>query len=130
MADQKMTEGVSFQAYRNGDKTMVRLIGHLRMLNSETVRGWIQEQMQQEGQQLYLDMSQMSDVDSAGLGVLVGLHMTARSRKVGFYLIAPLANHLRLFEVTRLNMVLSIVTGAEAEQIRTQLIRPEFRAEV
>ncbi|MCL5270884.1 MAG: STAS domain-containing protein [bacterium] len=70
---------------------------------------------------VHLCLAGLTEIDSAGLGVLVGLHMTTRKNKQLLQLLAPTEFQLRLFQVTRLNTVFTILGATEAGIVRERL---------
>lgn len=115
--------------YRHGVDVFVTLTGPLRMHNSEEIKLRILKYMDAPCERLYIHLGRVTELDSAGLGVLVGLHMTARKKNIAFKLLSPAAFQMTLFTTTRLNQVITIVSGIEAEQLRERLEREEFAIE-
>jgi anti-anti-sigma factor len=109
------------QCYQSGNEMLAVLAGSLRMDNSEALKTELLERIEPPVEKMYVNLTGLREVDSAGLGVLVGLHMTARKKKVALTLLSPTADQMRLFECTRLTTILSIVGGLEAETIRQRL---------
>jgi anti-sigma B factor antagonist len=58
-----------------------------------------------------LDLSALTFLDSSGLGTLVALHKTLRSRNGTVRLLRPAANVRQVLELTRLHRVFEIVNG-------------------
>ena len=58
---------------------------------------------------LDLDLSLLSFLDSSGLGTLISLHKTLRSRNGTVRLLKPAANVQQILELTRLHRVFEIV---------------------
>lgn len=58
---------------------------------------------------LELDLSTLSFLDSSGLGTLISLHKTLRSRNGTVRLVKPAANIQQILELTRLHRVFEIV---------------------
>jgi anti-anti-sigma factor len=113
-------------AYKNADELLVKCMGWLRLHNCEMVKTRIQALSQEGIAKIYLHIGELNEVDSAGLGVIVGLHMTARKNKNDFQVVAPSAGQMRLLETTRLTSILHILSGIEAESVRQRLEKPEF----
>ena len=110
------------KAYQNGDEVLYCLDGLLRMQNAEDVKRRIITVLSRDGIKTFcLNMALLTELDSAGLGVLVGLHMTARKMKKDFKILSPTAFQMRLLEGTRLTSILTIVTGIEAAATRSRL---------
>lgn len=64
--------------------------------------------------QVVLDLSQVRDVDSAGLGTLASLHLAARERGSSFVLMNPVSFVRDLLELTQLDRQLRVVQGDAA----------------
>jgi anti-anti-sigma factor len=108
--------------YRDAGNMLVKLGGSMRLPNCDAIKSALIPLMEAPSPETYyLHLGALSELDSAGLGVLVGLHMTARNRKVQLRILSPTAFIAKLFESTKLNAVLTIMTGVEAEGIRAQM---------
>ena len=77
-----------------------------------------------------VDLGSLTEIDSAGLGVIVGLHMTSRKNKQTLRILAPTSHQMYLFETTRLNKLLTIVGGGAAHQIRLGLEQPQLAVDL
>jgi anti-anti-sigma factor len=66
-------------------------------------------------EQVVLDLSQVKDVDSAGLGTLASLHLFAREHGSSFVLMNPVSFVRDLLEITRLDRELQVRHGAAME---------------
>jgi anti-anti-sigma factor len=108
----------------SGDR-LVTLGGLLRLQNCEEVKNRVMRLLEMPARDFYIDLSGLHEIDSAGLGLLVGLHMSARRLKVPLYLVAPTPFQLRLFESTRLNTVLHLLLDHDAQELRTRMVRDE-----
>lgn len=124
--EQHIIVGCTLRLFRNGPSVLVEMTGVLKLQNCEAIKNRLLPLLPEGIQDLSLHMAQISEVDSAGLGVLVGLHMSARKNKVEFHLLAPTNYQMKLLEATRLNSVLDIRSGMHAEEIWLRLARPEF----
>lgn len=109
---------------------MIEIIGALRMQNSEAVKQHLINFMTEGTEKLYLYLAQLTEIDSAGLGVLVGLHMTARKKKIDFYLTSPTEFQWKLFEATRMTSVFNLLSGIEAESLRSNLVCDRNKTEL
>lgn len=118
--------GCSINVYQSDKMVMAELAGVLKLQNCGAVKNRVILLLKEGIQAFYLHLGQVSEVDSAGLGVLVGLHMTARKNKIDFLLLSPTAYQMKLLDATRLTQVLSIRNGEAAEEIRSRLARPEL----
>ncbi len=87
-----------------------RIVFHeeARML-AEAVRALIEKH-----KRVVLDLTQVRDVDSAGLGTLAALHLYARDRGHEFVLMNPVTFVRDVLELTQLDRELNVVTGNRA----------------
>jgi anti-sigma B factor antagonist len=70
---------------------------------------------------IFLDLSRVTVIDAAGLGLLSFLHTRAIGRGCNLKLVAPSSQVMHLLSLTRLDSVLTVVTAAEARHL-TQAI--------
>jgi anti-sigma B factor antagonist len=90
------------------------LVAGLRELAAATaaqVRDEIRAALPATAVRLDLDLSALTFLDSSGLGALVALHKTLRSRNGTVRLLRPAANVRQVLELTRLHRVFEIVNG-------------------
>ena len=116
----------AIRIYRRDRDLFVVLEPRLTMGNCQTVRESLDRWMTPECDNFHLFMRGISEIDSTGLGVLMGLHITARNRNIVLNLVAPAEHHLRLLDTTRLTRILTIITGQAAEALRAELQKPEL----
>ncbi len=97
---------------RSGEHTAVvrcsgRIVFHqeVRML-SNMVRPLLENH-----ERVILDLGQVRDVDSAGLGTLASLHSFAREQDHSFALMNPAASVRDLLELTHLDRHLQVLSG-------------------
>lgn len=100
---------------RSGERTAIvrcagRIIFHeeARTL-AATVRTLIEKH-----DKVVLDLSQVRDVDSAGLGTLASLHLFARSCGHQFVLVNPVTFVRDLLQLTQLDRELQVLHGSRA----------------
>ena len=95
----------------NSQTTLVTGLLELVAANAAQVRDEIRAALPSTTVCLDLDLSAMTFLDSSGLGTLISLHKTLRSRNGTVRLIKPAANVLQILELTRLHRVFEIVNG-------------------
>jgi len=66
---------------------------------------------------ILLDLSRVTAMDAAGLGLLSFLHTRAIGRGCTLKLVAPSPQVMHVLGLTRLDSVLKVVTAAEARQL-------------
>ena len=79
--------------------------------NAAQVRDKIRAALPATTVNLDLDLSALTFMDSSGLGTLVSLHKTMRSRNGTVRLIKPAPNIRQILELTHLHRVFEIVNG-------------------
>lgn len=100
---------------RSGERTAIvrctgRIVFHEEAKTlAEAVRALIESH-----ERVVLDLSQVHDVDSAGLGTFASLHLTARRRGHTFVLMNPVSFVRDLLELTQLDRQLHVVHGTSA----------------
>ncbi|MEI6074093.1 MAG: STAS domain-containing protein [Verrucomicrobiota bacterium] len=98
---------------QNKDSQTSVVTGLLELVaaNAAQVRDEIRASLPATTTCLDLDMSALTFLDSSGLGTLISLHKTMRSRNGTVRLIKPAANVQQILELTRLHRVFEIVNG-------------------
>lgn len=79
--------------------------------NATSVRDEIRAALPAATLNLDLDLSGLTFLDSSGLGTLISLHKTMRSRNGTVRLLKPAPNVMQILELTRLHRVFEIVNG-------------------
>jgi len=79
--------------------------------NAAQVRDEIRTALPATAVNLELDLSALTFLDSSGLGALISLHKTMRTRNGTVRLLQPAPNVLQILELTRLHRVFEIVNG-------------------
>lgn len=114
-------------AFRKEATALVDMAGSLRLHQTEQIRQSVAALMTEGTEKVYIYLGRLFDMDSAGLGMLVGLHMTARKKKIEMWLVSPTDYQMRLLEATKLTAVLNLVSGPQGEALRADLAREELR---
>ena len=94
---------------RVGDVTILRLKGRLELDDGDVVlREHVDRLVAQGRVNLVLDMTDVTRMDSAGIGMLVGKYMTVKNRGGTLRLLHLTDRTSRLLHVTRLETVFDI----------------------
>jgi anti-sigma B factor antagonist len=96
---------------KDSQTTVVTGLLELVAANAAQVRDEIRAALPAATVNLDLDLSALTFLDSSGLGTLISLHKTLRSRNGTVRLLKPAANVLQILELTRLHRVFEIVNG-------------------
>ena len=91
--------------------TVVSGLLELVAANAAQVRDEIRAALPATTLYLDLDLSALTFLDSSGLGTLISLHKTLRSRNGTVRLFKPAANVQQILELTRLHRVFEIING-------------------
>lgn len=78
-------------------------------------------------EQVIIDLSKVDFIDSAGLGLLVGFKMTSSKNKARIMLLQPAKPVADILYISKLDGIFEIVTGAQAEALRTRIAQPQHK---
>ncbi len=81
--------------------TVVRCSGSLTLESSDFLKREVKSRMPEKGR-LILDLSELSRMDSSGLGAMVGLYLSARGKSCDFELINLNKQIRNLFAISNL----------------------------
>ena len=93
---------------QDAQTTVVTGLLELVAANAAQVRDGIRAALPATTVRLDLDLSALTFLDSSGLGTLVSLHKTLRSRNGTVRLLKPAPNVRQILELTRLDRVFEI----------------------
>lgn len=94
------------------DADIMKLCGRLDGPNPAILKKKLAEQLRRR-KRLIIDLSQVSFIDSTGLGVLVGALKKAISREGDIRLVNPTQNVMMLMEITRVDRVFLVYSSQE-----------------
>jgi anti-sigma B factor antagonist len=96
-----------------GPVKVLSLSGPIDVSRSMELRDLLGELIDGPAARIVLDLSEVTLIDSSGIGVLVTAHRRADSAGARFALAGASANVGRVFELTRTNKLLSIHPSVE-----------------
>ncbi len=97
-----------------GEKLIITVMGDIDAYHSADFKKGIREKIESfSGSKIVLDLSNVSYIDSAGLGSLVAILKDVRNAGKSFVLASLKPNVKRIFEMTRLDKVFKIVDTPE-----------------
>lgn len=117
---------MELKIYKSDHNVYVDISGRIILDECERLKNSIVGLLDKGVSQVYLDFSKVDFIDSAGLGVLVGLKMTANKNKARLILVSPSPNVSDILSVAKLESIFDIIDGAEAELLKASLIMPEY----
>jgi anti-anti-sigma factor len=116
------------ETYRNGETIFVRVAGRVVLDECERFKNSCVPLIQSGVKRVAVEMSGVEFIDSAGLGVLVGLKMTANKVKAKMSIISPSQGVADILYVSKLDGIFDVVTGPPADMLREENCQPEYRS--
>ncbi len=112
--------------YEDGDRLLVRLSGRIVLDECDRLKSTLTSAIGPSIKQIGLDMAAVDFVDSAGLGALVGIKVSASKHKARLALLNPSRGVTDILVVSKLDSLFDLVTGEEARQLVEDLNKDEF----
>lgn len=112
---------IDIKSERNGDAIVFRLRGSLDLATSPSVRAALVESADKDRHDIIVDLTQLSFLDSTGLGALIGAHRRAAEHGGRVRLIVqdgPIARLLNITGLMRVFAVYATLDGALADRDR------------
>lgn len=113
------------EIYTNGESVLVSLKGRIVLEDCEQLRRLILPRIPKSGGSLYVDLSGVEFIDSAGLGLLVGLKMTSKKNNSLIVLLQPSKIVAEILYISKLDGIFEFATGEKATAICSELSIPE-----
>lgn len=117
---------MELKIYKSAHNVYVEISGQVILDECERLKNQVVALIDKGINQLYLDFGKVNFIDSAGLGVLVGLKMTASKNKARLILVSPSQNFADILSVAKLDSIFDIIDGAEAQLLQSSLMLPEY----
>ena len=92
-----------------GTTMRISAVKQLGAVNASEFRDWVRKSLAEDTQNIEIDLSNLTYLDSCGLGALVTLHKAACSRAGKLRLLAPQPPVQQLLELTRMDRVFEVV---------------------
>ena len=83
---QAATTGLRLQTHHQDDATVIECAGRLTLEHTEALKS-LGKSVIPQSKRLVVDLKEVTRMDSAGIGVLVGLYISARKAKCDFQLV-------------------------------------------
>lgn len=104
---------ISIEIQTTSDVPVVRLTGELDIDQAVRVREHLDRVIDAGAVRLVIDLSDVSYIDSTGLGMLVAVHKRLVAEQGFYVLTVPRASQRKVFEITGLSTVLVIMESLE-----------------
>jgi anti-sigma B factor antagonist len=92
-----------------GSTLLISEIKELGAANANGFRDWVRSSMADGQNNIDVDLSQTTFIDSCGLGALIALHKTACARHGAVRLLHPKPPVQQLLDLTRMHKIFEIV---------------------
>ena len=107
--------GLTVNSERRGESSVIHLQGDLDLHSNAEVRSAVEPFLEDRGAEVYLDLQEVTFLDSSGLGTLVGLQKRA-NRNQSRMMLCGLSPQLdKIFEVTNLRDAFTILPEVPAD---------------
>ena len=110
---------LQLRTYQQGEASVVEVGGDIELSNASQLRADLRSVCEQEPCHVIVDMSQVSFIDSTGIGVLVGALKRTRENNGSFALICPQPRVRRVFEITGLLQALPLFNSMDEALARS-----------
>ena len=104
---------ISIEIQTTSDVPVVRISGELDIDQAVRVREQLDKVIDAGTVRFVIDLSDVSYIDSTGLGMLVAVHKRLVTEQRFYVLTVPRASQRKVFEITGLSTVLIIVESLE-----------------
>ncbi len=104
---------ISIEIQTASDVPVVRLTGELDIDQAVRVREHLDKVIDAGSLRFVIDLSDVSYIDSTGLGMLVAVHKRLVAEQGFYVLTVPRASQRKVFEITGLSSVLVIIESLE-----------------
>jgi anti-anti-sigma factor len=121
-----MVNRFEIDAYRKGRELFIILRGNLVLQHCQDAKTRLHGLFIPQIDQIYLYLGELSFLDSAGLGVLVGIKMAATQNRTRITFLSPPSRVEDIFRISKLDAIFEVRGGAEADVLRAALCQPEY----
>ncbi|MGC8903002.1 MAG: STAS domain-containing protein [Fervidobacterium sp.] len=98
-----------YEWVKHNGAVVIKMKGELNMKNSTSFRDWVTEEFLKKGEKnILLDMSQLENLDSFALGMMISLYKRAINQNGFLGILAPNENIMHVLEVTGMDKVIRV----------------------
>jgi anti-sigma B factor antagonist len=107
---------MSFNIEKSGDSCMISIVGKLTATDlRDSLRGVVQKSVEQGAQTVYINMGEVTNIDSTGVGELVAAFTYASNHNAALLLYDVGPKALELLEITQLTSIFRILPKNDPE---------------
>lgn len=110
---------LQLRTYQKDEVSVVEVAGDIELSNASQLRADLRSVCEAEPCNIIVDMSQVTFIDSTGIGVLVGALKRTREHNGSFALICPQPRVRRVFEITGLLQALPLFNSMDEALVRS-----------
>jgi len=107
--------------FQNSDQMLIQLEGKIVLDECDRLKSTIVPRITNSIKKVYLDLSNVNFIDSAGLGVLVGMKVSSNKNRAQMALLSPSKEVVDILTVSKLDSIFDILTGDDGQSIISQL---------
>lgn len=112
---------MDIQIFQQADQLLIRISGRIVLDECDRLKSSIVPRINSNSKQVYLDLSSVDFIDSAGLGVLVGMKVTSNKNHAKMSILSPSKEVSDILMVSKLDSIFDIATGQDANRIVSAL---------
>ncbi|MDX1971916.1 MAG: anti-sigma factor antagonist [Candidatus Sumerlaeia bacterium] len=112
---------MDIQIFQQADHMLIRMGGRIVLDECDRLKSTIVPRINGSIKQVYLDLSGVDFIDSAGLGVLVGMKVTSNKNHARMALLSPSKEVSDILMVSKLDSIFEIITGGDSQKIVSAL---------
>ena len=109
---------MEIQIYKSGNNYLFHVRGRILLDECEFMKSALLPLISRGVDQVAVNLKDVDFIDSAGLGVLVGMKMTCSKNKVKLLLLSPSKNVTEILFVSKLDSIFEILTNSAADKLR------------
>lgn len=112
---------MELRIFEAAGNVLLKIRGRIILDETDRLKSSIMGLISPQTQRINLDLAEVDFIDSAGLGALVGIKVTANKHRARLALLNPSRGVSDILMVSKLDSIFDILTGPEAEQVIAQL---------
>jgi anti-anti-sigma factor len=110
--------------YRLDQQVCLIAAGRLILEECEAFRSIAEAQLSAENKTLFIGLTGVDYLDSAGLGALVEIKVKAQQHQVRFSLLDPSPGVANILNISKLSEIFEIITGLDAAKLIDDMAKP------
>lgn len=116
------TADKSHEIYQADGQLIVVLKGRVVLEELDSLKSTVLPRITRDISQVYVDLKPVDYVDSAGLGLLIGFKMTAKTNGARIALMEPNRTVSDVLSISKIDGIFEFLNGPDAQDVRKRLI--------